>query len=98
MRIETAILAKRCGLCYALTRGGTLCYVVHSYARPGPSPIIRTVAVGLSISVALLATSLRAPGHAAAGKPKGKLAHPENLSVDATPVPVFPNHHHRLLP
>src|SRR3989449_5723840 len=93
MRIEKAILAKRCGLCYALTRGGTLCYVVHSYARPAPSPMIRTVAVGLSISVALLATSLDAPSHAATDKPKGKFPDLKILSVEATPVPFFLNEH-----
>src|SRR5437879_11965714 len=93
MRIETAILAKRCGLCYALTRGGTLCYVVHSYAGPASSPMIRTVAVGLSISVALLATSLDAPSHAATDKPTGQFPDLKSPSVEATPVPFFLNEH-----
>src|SRR2546426_8200457 len=93
MRIEKAILAKRCGLCYALTRRGTLCYVIRSYARPVPSPMIRTVAVGLSISVALLATSLDAPSHAATDKPKGKFPDLKILSVEATPMPFFLNEH-----
>src|SRR5438445_3606672 len=93
MRIEKAILAKRCGLCYALTRGGSLCYVVHSYARPASSPMIRTVAVGLSISVALLATPLDAPSHAATDKPRGKFPDLKIVSVEATPLPFFLNEH-----
>src|SRR5438094_10290087 len=93
MRIEKAILAKRCGLFYALTRGGSLCYVVPSYARPASSPMIRTVAVGLSISVALLATPLDAPSHAATDKPRGKFPDLKIVSVEATPLPFFLNEH-----
>jgi len=55
--------------------------------------MIRTVAVGLSISVALLATSLDAPSHAATDKPKGKFPDLKILSVEATPVPFFLNEH-----
>src|SRR5438132_11078873 len=55
--------------------------------------MIRTVAVGLSISIALLATSLDAPSHAATDKPKGKFPDLKILSVEATPVPFFLNEH-----
>src|SRR6058998_3875917 len=55
--------------------------------------MIRTVAVGLSISVALLATSLDAPRHAATDKPRGKFPDLKIVSVEATPLPFFLNEH-----
>src|SRR5207244_10687890 len=55
--------------------------------------MMRTVAVGLSISVALLATALAASSHAASDKPKGKFPDLKILSVEATPVPFFLNEH-----
>ena len=55
--------------------------------------MMRTVAVGLSISVALLATALAASSHAASDKPKGKIPDLKILSVEATPVPFFLNEH-----
>src|SRR6059036_1735157 len=93
MRIEEAILAKRLSLCYSLTRGGTLCYVVDQHATPSLSSMMRTVAVAIAISVGVLATSLHAPSHAASAKVKGKFPDLKILSVEATPMPFFLNEH-----
>src|SRR5438034_3787338 len=93
MRIGNAILAKDISLCYALTREGTLCYVVHQHATPIPSPMMRTVAVVLAIGAGLLVTSLHDPSHAAGVELKGKFPHLKVLSVEATPMPFFLNEH-----
>src|SRR2546427_343676 len=93
MRIRNAILAKDSGLCYALTWGGALCYVVHQHATPIPSPMIRTVAVVLAIGAGLLATSLHEPSHAASAKARGRMPALKILTVEATPVPFFLNEH-----
>src|SRR2546430_14879806 len=93
MRIRNAILAKDLGLCYALPREGTLCYVVPQHATPLPSPMMRTVAVVLAIGAGLLVTSLHDPSHAAGVELKGKFPHLKVLSVEATPMPFFLNEH-----
>lgn len=55
--------------------------------------MMRTVAVGLSISAVLLATALAAPSHAAGDKPRGRFPGLKILSVEATPLPFFLNEH-----